>query len=59
VVGFCEHSYGPSGSIKKGKLLFDRLSDYHSKNILHHGVSKFSIAYSVVFIINFSVRGMK
>jgi hypothetical protein len=28
VVGFCENGNEPSGSIKKSRLLFDKLSDY-------------------------------
>jgi hypothetical protein len=41
VVGFCKHGNESSGSIKKARLLFDKLNDYQLfKNILHHEVSK-------------------
>jgi hypothetical protein len=41
VVDFCEHCNEPSGSIKKERIFFDKLSDNFSNNILNHGVSEF------------------
>jgi hypothetical protein len=40
VAGFYEHGDEPSGSIKRVRYFFDKLSDSFSNNVLHHEVSK-------------------
>jgi hypothetical protein len=39
MAGFCEHCNEPSGSIKKGYFLTDRVTISFSNNVLHYGVS--------------------